>query len=140
MTSRGRRSTPVPWQLWHGSVILVPRPAQSGQGELNEKKPWFSSSTPRPPQVGHVTGVDPGSAADEAGLRGATRQVAVGNYLIPWGGDFIIAVDGREVTNRRVLNQALSLKQGGDTVKLTIIRGGQKMDVAVTLKSAAVRL
>jgi S1-C subfamily serine protease len=87
-----------------------------------------------------IESVDPGSAADEAGLRGATRQVAVGNYLIPWGGDFIIAVDGREVINRRVLSQALSLKRGGDTLTLTVIRGEQRMDVKVILKSAAAKL
>lgn len=87
-----------------------------------------------------IESVDPGSAAGEAGLRGATRQVAVGNYLVPWGGDYIVAVDGREITDRRVLSQALSLKQGGGKLTLTVIRGGQKMDVAVTLKSAAVRL
>jgi S1-C subfamily serine protease len=87
-----------------------------------------------------IESVDPGSAAGEAGLRGATRQVAVGNYLVPWGGDYIVAVDGREITDRRVLSQALSLKQGGGKLTLTVIRGGQKIDVAVTLKSAAVRL
>ena len=63
-----------------------------------------------------VTEVARGSAAAEAGLRPAQREVVVGNYLIPWGGDFITRIDGREVTNRSFLNQVLSLKHGGDTL------------------------
>jgi len=83
-----------------------------------------------------VTEVERGSAAAEAGLRQAQREVIVGNYLIPWGGDFITRVDGREVANRSVLNQILSLKHGGDTLRLTVIRDGEEMEVEITLQSA----
>ena len=62
LTWRGRRSTPRPWQVGHGSVTSVPRPPHCGQGELNEKKPWLSSSTPRPSQRGQVVGAVPGLA------------------------------------------------------------------------------
>jgi S1-C subfamily serine protease len=77
------------------------------------------------------------SAGAEAGLRGAQREIIVGNSRIPWGGDFIIAVDGRRVTHRRVFTQVLSLKQGGDTLRLTVIRDGEEMDVTVKLRSAS---
>ena len=83
-----------------------------------------------------VTEVARGSAAAEAGLRPAQREVVVGNYLIPWGGDFITRIDGREVTNRSFLNQVLSLKHGGDTLLLTVIRDDQEAEVEITLKSA----
>ena len=83
-----------------------------------------------------VTEVVRGSAAAEAGLRPAQREVVVGNYLIPWGGDFITKIDGREVANRGFLNQVLSLKHGGDTLRLRVIRDGEEMEVEITLKSA----
>ena len=83
-----------------------------------------------------VTEVARGSAAAEAGLRPARREVVIGNYLVPWGGDFITKVDGREVTNRGFLNQVLSLKHGGDTLRLSVIRDGEEVEVEITLKSA----
>ena len=98
----------------------------------------FSNALELPDQPAYlIVTVQRGSAADEAGLRGATREVQVGNYRVPWGGDVIIAVDGRAVTHRRVLSQALSLKAGGDTVKLTIIRDSREMEVTVKLRSAS---
>ena len=82
-----------------------------------------------------VVDVNRGSAASEAGLHGADREVIVSNYRIPVGGDLIVAVDGRRVTHQRVMSQALSLKSGGDTVTLTIIREGREMDVTVKLRA-----
>ncbi len=80
-----------------------------------------------------------GSAAAQAGLRGAQREVVLGNYLIPWGGDFITHVDGREVAHRRVLSQVLSLKHGGDTLQLTVIRDGEKQTIEIELQSKNTR-
>ena len=82
-----------------------------------------------------IVDVNRGSAAAEAGLRGADREVIVSNYRIPVGGDLIVAVDGRRVTHRRVMSQALSLKAGGDAVKLTIVREAREMDVTVKLRA-----
>ena len=82
-----------------------------------------------------IVDVNRGSAAAQAGLRGAVREVIVSNYRIPVGGDLIVAVDGRRVSHRGVMSQALSLKAGGDTVKLTIVREGQEMDVTVKLRA-----
>ena len=86
-----------------------------------------------------VTEIVRGSASAQAGLRGAQREIALGNYLIPWGGDFITHVDGREVTHRRVLSQVLSLKHGGDSLGLTIIRDGRQQTVAIELQSKTTR-
>ena len=84
-----------------------------------------------------IADVHRGTAAADAGLLGATRDILAGNYRIPWGGDFIIEVDGRKVTHRRVLSQSMSLKQGGDTLRLTIIRKGREREVTVKLRSAS---
>ena len=101
----------------------------------------FSKALELPDQPAYlVVNVDSGSAAAAAGLRGADREVRVGNYVVPWGGDVIVAVDGRKVSHRRVLTQALSLKAGGDSVTLTLIREGRETDVDVKLRPVSRRL
>src|SRR5436305_14117295 len=62
LTCRGRRSTPLPLHVGHGDSTIVPRPLHRGQARLKENGPWFSSTAPRPPHVGHTTGVVPGAA------------------------------------------------------------------------------
>ena len=59
--------------------------------------------------------------------------VLAGLQRIIIGGDVIVAVDGQAVTSQMDLDLALNHKHPGDTVKVTIYRGGQKMDVPVTL-------
>src|SRR3546814_1013558 len=63
-TSRGRRSTPVPRQPGQGSSTTEPRPPHAGHGDENEKRPWLSDTTPRPPQLAHCRGLVPGLAPD----------------------------------------------------------------------------
>ena len=97
----------------------------------------------RLPTTGYlVTDVAKGSAAAAAGVRGASRDVIVGNYRVPWGGDVIIALDGVAITSRGALQQALSLKLAGDQVSLRVLRDGAELDLTVTLRgrSAGVRL
>jgi S1-C subfamily serine protease len=77
--------------------------------------------------------VSPRTPAAAAGLRGATQQVRVGNYLVPAGGDLITAVDGKRVEEQDAITRAISRKHAGDTLTLTIWRDGRSMDVKVTL-------
>ena len=93
-----------------------------------------------PPGGYLVAEVESGSAAAEAGLRGATREVQLGNYRIPWGGDYITAVDGRRVSSRQMLQQILALKKGGDELKLTVRREGEEREVVIRLRSEGMRL
>ncbi len=79
-----------------------------------------------------VMGVERGSAADEAGLRGAKIEPDGG--IVP--GDIILAVDGREVDTVAKLVARLDEKKAGEAVKLTLLRGGQKTELAATLKAA----
>jgi S1-C subfamily serine protease len=81
-----------------------------------------------------VIEVERGSRAAEAGLRGASRNVIVGNYRIPAGGDLIVAVDGRPVQGRDSLSSALGSKRPGDRLELTIYRGGRTMKLQVSLE------
>ena len=89
----------------------------------------------RLPTTGYlVTDVAKGSAAAAAGVRGASRDVIVGNYRVPWGGDVIIALDGVAITSRGAMQQALSLKLAGDQVSLRVLRDGAELDLTVTLR------
>ena len=89
----------------------------------------------RLPTTGYlITDVAKGSAAAEAGLRGASREIIVGNYRVPWGGDVIIEVDGVPVTDKSTMQQALSLKLAGDRVTLRVLRGGAELELTLTLR------
>ena len=78
-----------------------------------------------------VLRVSAGSPAASAGLRGVQVQ---GERVIP--GDIIVAVDGDEVESVARLLAALDDHQIGDTVRLTLLRNGQRTDVDVRLQAA----
>src|SRR6266436_3702604 len=74
-----------------------------------------------------------GGPAAVAGVRGGDRVVRAGMQRIAIGGDLIVAVDGQKVASPFDLNILLNRKRPGDTVTLTVFRGGKKMEVAVKL-------
>ena len=86
-----------------------------------------------------VQQVFPGGAAEQAGLRGGKQQAYLGNTPIYLGGDLIIAIDGREVTNQMDMAQIMDDHKAGDTVTVTFLRGQQKMSVKLTLEEAGTR-
>ena len=77
-----------------------------------------------------VLRVTPGSAAAAAGLRGVRTE---GRGIVP--GDIITAVDGTEVDSVPRLLGRLDERRVGDTVRLTILRDGQKTEVNVPLQA-----
>jgi S1-C subfamily serine protease len=78
-------------------------------------------------------GVEPGSGAAAAGLRGT--EMAPNGRVVP--GDVILKIDDKPVKNRNEVYLALSRKRPGDTVTLTILREGQQQQVQVTLGALA---
>ena len=66
-------------------------------------------------------GVPSGSPAATAGLQ---------------GDDVVVAFEGRKVTDANSLIVAVRAKNVGDTVKLTVLRGNQTLDVTLTLQGA----
>jgi S1-C subfamily serine protease len=80
-----------------------------------------------------VQEVAQGSSAEAAGLRGARRLVVIGNQEVGIGGDFITAVDGKKVTEIDAVTRALAKKHSGDTLDLTVFRGGRSVEVKVKL-------
>jgi putative serine protease PepD len=80
-----------------------------------------------------VETVSKGSPAAKAGLRGGDRVVQAGMQRIYIGGDVIVAIDGQKISNRLDMNVLLNHKRPGDTITVTVYRGGKKIDLSVTL-------
>jgi S1-C subfamily serine protease len=93
-----------------------------------------------------VASVEPGGPAAKAGIQAGEGKIEFqGQKDIPQGGDTIVAVDGKEITESADLPNLISLKGPGDKVRLTILRGNARRTVTVTLtprpnKPAAVQL
>jgi S1-C subfamily serine protease len=83
-----------------------------------------------------VERVNPGGPAAQAGIRGGTKSVLAGLQELRIGGDVLVAVNGKPITSQMDLNLLLNRARPGETVTLTIIREGQKMDVPVKLGEA----
>ena len=80
----------------------------------------------------YVTSVVPGGPSDQAGVQADSASETAADFN--GDGDLIIAIDGREV---RVFSNLLSYlvnhTRPGQEVTLTVLRGGEKVDVKVTL-------
>ena len=77
--------------------------------------------------------VVPGGPAAQAGIHGGTKSGKLGLQQLLVGGDVLIAIDGKAVTTQMDLNLMLNRSWPGNTVNLTIVRNGQKMNVPVKL-------
>jgi S1-C subfamily serine protease len=80
-----------------------------------------------------VLRVTPGSPAAAAGLRGL--QTTRDGSIVP--GDIILEVDGDEVDSVARLLSRLDDHEVGETVRLTVLRDGQRTEVNVTLQAGA---
>ncbi|MBW3598824.1 MAG: trypsin-like peptidase domain-containing protein [Planctomycetes bacterium] len=83
-----------------------------------------------------IRAVQPGSAADEAGMR--STVITDDDELIL--GDIIVAVDGQKATDSERLFSLLDKHEPGDTVEVTILRGArtgnaQTLTLDVTLQA-----
>jgi len=77
--------------------------------------------------------VEAGSAAARAGLRGGRETVQIGNVQVVVGGDLITAIDGKPIDQDDAISRALARKRTGDTLELTVFRGGRTLVVRVRL-------
>lgn len=78
--------------------------------------------------------VQPGSAAEAAGLQGADFEVTANGQTIPAGGDVIVAVNGQDITSASEIQDIVFGSQRGDTLDVTILRDGQEQTIPVTLE------
>jgi S1-C subfamily serine protease len=78
-----------------------------------------------------VLEVNPGSPAARAGLRPTVRNER-GNLVL---GDVIVAVEGQPVRTSGDLVLLLEQRSAGDSIRVTIVRGGREQDVQVVLQA-----
>lgn len=84
-----------------------------------------------------ISRVQPGGAADDAGLRGGDRNrpVTINRSVVYLGGDIIVDLDGQRVTSIADMRQALEDNRPGQTVPVTVVRGREEVDLEVELVS-----
>jgi 2-alkenal reductase len=81
-----------------------------------------------------VASVEPDGPAADAGIEAGEDKVDFqGQKDIPQGGDTIVAVDGKPITQSADLPNLIGLKGPGDKVRLTVLRGKERRTVTVTL-------
>jgi S1-C subfamily serine protease len=95
---------------------------------------WLSEALDLPVKDGLlIETLSRGGPAAAAGLHGGDRVAQAGMRRIAIGGDVIVAVDSQKVSNQFDLNVILNRKRPGDTVNVSVYRGGKKMDIPVKL-------
>ncbi|MBI5166815.1 MAG: trypsin-like peptidase domain-containing protein [candidate division NC10 bacterium] len=76
----------------------------------------------------------PRGPAERAGVRGGNRRVRVGNTILAIGGDILVSIDGKKVSNLDDLTTYLDTsKRVGDTVKLGLLRNGNPLSIELKL-------
>src|SRR5229473_2921336 len=95
---------------------------------------WLGEALDLPVKEGLLVEVaSPRGPAAAAGIRGGDRLVQAGMRRIHIGGDVIVAIDGQKVAGQLDVNVVLNRKRPGDTVNVSVYRGGKKMDIPVKL-------
>ena len=84
-------------------------------------------------QIGGSAYMARGVGIRAAGIKGGDRVAQAGMRRFYIGGDVITAIDGQKVSSPLDVNLALNKKRPGDTVDVTLFRGGKKMDLQIKL-------
>jgi S1-C subfamily serine protease len=74
-----------------------------------------------------------GGPADKAGIKGGNTSATIGGANLALGGDIITGVDGRKITSMDEVVNIVNRAKPGDTLDLTVLRGGQTHHLTVTL-------
>lgn len=81
-----------------------------------------------------VVSFDVRSPAEAAGIRDGSRRTRIGPYIIPLGGDIIVAINETAVETMADLTVYLEMQTVvGQTVTLTVVRGTSSIDLPVVL-------
>ena len=82
-----------------------------------------------------VSEVEPGSNAEQAGLKAGTQAVRYGRSIINLGGDIIVEVDGTPIATLMDLLGALEDNKPGETVEVKVLRGRREQTLYVKLSA-----
>jgi putative serine protease PepD len=80
-----------------------------------------------------ITDVRASTPAEKAGLHAAAGQRTVEGVQYATGGDVVTAIDGNPISTDDGLRRAIDEHKPGDTVTLTLVRGGKQRTVKVVL-------
>ena len=81
-----------------------------------------------------ILGAVPGGPADQAGVQGGDREVQLGRFSLPVGGDVLVAIDEQQLRTSRDLTMYLDTQtEVGQRVKLTLVRNGEEVVIEATL-------
>jgi S1-C subfamily serine protease len=117
-------------QLRAAGSVKYPYVGVSTSGVYPQLAEHFDLGTRRGAWIQEVV---PGGPGDKAGLRAGAKRATFQEQ--PWrvGGDIVTKIDGHPVGQDADLARGLDDRMPGDTVTLTIVRGGATRDVSVTL-------
>lgn len=89
-----------------------------------------------------VSQVKKGGNADGSGIRGGSEAVRYGRSgdIVYLGGDVIVGLDSRTITDYASFLSALETKKPGEKVQVDLMRGGKKLSVQVTLSDRSTKL
>ncbi|HWN73096.1 MAG TPA: trypsin-like peptidase domain-containing protein [Solirubrobacterales bacterium] len=82
---------------------------------------------------GLLSEVVPGGPAEKAGLEGGDEELRFQAAKYRTGGDVILAVDDQKIVEENDLARVISAHKPGDKVTLTILHGGKRETVELTL-------
>ncbi len=102
------------------------------------------TTQPLYPQLARKLGLDtthggllaeivPGGPAAKAGLRGGKDEIRFQAATYSRGGDVILSIEGQKVVGPDDLARLIAARKPGETVKVEILRDGQRKQVEVTL-------
>jgi S1-C subfamily serine protease len=80
-----------------------------------------------------VQEVIPGGPAEDAGIEGGDTSATIEGAEVELGGDIIVKVDGKAIVSMDEVIDTVNGAQPGDTLKLTVRRGGGEKTLTVTL-------
>lgn len=81
-----------------------------------------------------IVAFDANSPAEAAGVHDGSRRTRIGPYIIPLGGDVIVAIDGTAVDSMADLTVYLEMNTAvGQTIRLTVVRNGVQIVIPVQL-------
>jgi serine protease Do len=77
--------------------------------------------------------IEPGSPAEQVGLRGGRLEIAIGDREYLLGGDVVTAINGMRLNSSKKLMEAMRAVSVGDTLRLTFFRQGAYKEVEYVL-------